>query len=44
MQHESLTEKLIEMFSQLENTKIHFEPHPGVRANELVIYFTTVNA
>ena len=41
MQHiGSLTEIWIEMASVLENTKILFETHPGVRANELVNYFT----
>ena len=41
MQHiGSLTEIWIEMASVLENTKILFETHPGVTANELVYYFT----
>ena len=41
MQHiGSLTEIWIEIASVLGNTKILFETHPGVRANELVNYFT----
>ena len=40
----SFTEKALEMASLLGNTKIIFEPHPDVKVNELVNYFTTVNA